>query len=117
MQRGKAIHLAIISSILLSHTIFTLVLWHEKPKTTLAESTERTRNPLSLKMLAALTIVNNKTSIPAFLPLELKEYVQFLKENLSPAPSGLYMHGQTINNAILSNRCEIIPDLAQILRM
>lgn len=117
MQRGMAIHLAIISSILLSHNVFTLALWHDKPKATLAESTERIRNPLSLKMLAALTIVNNKTSIPAVLPLELKEYVEFIKENFIPTDTRLYMHGPTINNAILSNRYEILPDLGQILRI
>lgn len=117
MKRGMAIHLAIISSILLSHTIFTLALWHEKPKPIHAESTERIRNPLSLKILATLTLVKNKYAVPLVLPPKLREYVEFIKENFIPARSGLYMHSPTINNAILSNRYEIIPDLGQILRI
>lgn len=107
MQQSKTKYFLILASIFLSQKNYSME--QDDPKIIY--------NPVSLKMLAGLTLIKNgNITLPAAICEEIKEYVQFIKENFIPAGSGFCMHGPTINNAILSNRYEIIPDLAQILR-
>lgn len=126
MHLGKNILAIIIISRFFYSSSIAMGSWHiqsaemEKPRPSLetpkVETKKNVLNPLSLKILSALTLVKNKSWIPPFIPLELREYVQFIKENFIANGSGLCIHGPTINNAIRSNMYEIIPDLAQILR-
>lgn len=116
MQRGKTIHLIIISSIFLSQNIFTLVLWHEKPKPTHAESYERIRNPLSLKILSTLALVNNKFTLPTIFPSEIKEYVEFINRWCFQTDKGLCICSVGFHRAIQDNKYEMIPDLIEIMK-
>lgn len=119
--RAKAFLLII--NIFVYSNCFSMGTWHvrsaeyEKPKSeTIIEKPCIIYSPPSLKMMAALTLIKNgKSKLPAFVPIEIHDYVQFLSQNFNPTGRGFYMQHQVVNNAILNNKYEIIPDIAQIL--
>ncbi len=74
------------------------------------------RNPLSLKMLTALTLIKNRTVLPSTIALELREYMNFLHESCFQTDSGDDVHSEALYRAIQDNKFEIIPDLIEIMK-
>lgn len=74
------------------------------------------RNPLSLKMLTALTLIKNRTVLPSTIALELREYMNFLHESCFRTDRGVGVLSVALNRAIQDNKFEIIPDFIEIMK-
>lgn len=126
MQLSKTTYLLILVTILLNQKSITMGKWHawssefEKHKPAQVETAiqcaivypQIIRSPQSLKLLAALTLIND-CDLPENVSVssDINAYLQFIKRNFHLTDRGYRMQFQALNDAILNNMYYAIPDV------
>ncbi len=85
-----------------------------RPASASIEAQKRIRNPLSLKLISALTIIRESNIDSSLnIPEELVIYLQFINRNFHLTDRGHYMQYDILNDAILNNMHNVIPDVIE----
>jgi len=119
MQLPEKTSLLIISFLLYSNC-FPMGAWHvwsaesEKPKPAAVETPKRIRNPLSLKLMAALTLIRDcDLESNLTIPRGIEEYLEFITRNFHLTSKGYCMQYQALNDAIVNDMYHLIPDIVE----
>lgn len=111
-------------SFLLYSNCFSMGTWHvrsaeyeiPKPEPEKTETPKRVRNPLSLRLMAALTLLrdcdyNFESNLN--IPRGIEEYLEFIKRNFHQTSKGYCMQYQALNDALFNDMYHAIPDIVE----